>query len=72
MASQMRNPGFALVKTNESQRKGQIDRSIAGHDFLKKAFRTASTRLQQESAPHVGPEDFLVPLRDVLNVLEVS
>ena len=72
LASEMRNPDFGAAKTDECRRKGQFDRSITGHDFLKRALRTASTRLQQKLKPYVGSEDFLVPLRDVLDVSEDS
>ena len=72
LASQMCIPDSVSAKTDECQKKGQYDRSIAGQDFLKRALRTASTRLQQEPTPQVGSEDFLIPLRDVLNVSEDS
>ena len=72
LASQMCNPDFGVAKTMESLKKRQNDRSIAGHDFPKRALRTASTRLQQESARPDGSEDFLVPLRRVPNVLKDS
>ena len=68
LAPQSYNPDFGSAKTDECQKKGQYDRSIAGHGFLKKALRTASTRLHQVLMPQVSSEDFLVPLRDVIDV----